>query len=265
MDTVVLKFGGAAVATPERFSRIADIVLARRKEFPRVVVVVSAMGDTTNQLLALANKVNPTPPQRELDMLVSVGERVSASLLAMALDTKGMVAVSFTGSQAGIITTNDHTDARIVAVKPYRLEPHLAAGRIAIVAGFQGVSCSGEPEITTLGRGGSDTTAVALAKALGAEHVEFYKDVAGVYERDPKEDPTGHPFPNLTYAEAAKIVGEGASVLSSRCIALAEEHKISLHLYSFHEFPEGPGTCIGKGVREDVSQSAMPLGGQKYE
>ncbi|MFN4174875.1 MAG: aspartate kinase, partial [Parachlamydiaceae bacterium] len=175
--TLVLKFGGASVAEPEHFSKIADIILYRKKEFNNIVVVVSAMGDTTNKLIDLAKKVNPNPPRREYDMLVSVGERISISLLAMALALKGQDAISFTGSQSGIITTEEHSEARIIDVKPNRLQPHLQAGKVVIVAGFQGVSKSGE--ITTLGRGGSDTTAVALAVALKAEKVEFYKDVIG--------------------------------------------------------------------------------------
>ena len=175
MKTLVMKFGGAAVATPQHFSKIADIILQRLKEYNRIAVVVSAMGDTTNQLISLATQVNDTPPRREYDMLVSVGERISISLLAMALAAKKHSAVSFTGSQSGIITCSNHSEARIVDVKPHRLLPVLDSGSVVIVAGFQGVSKQGE--ITTLGRGGSDTSAVALAIALGAIKVEFYKDV----------------------------------------------------------------------------------------
>jgi len=165
MKTIVMKFGGASVAEPESFALIADIICKRSKFFDRCVVVVSAMGDTTNKLIELAHKVSPHPPKRELDMLVSVGERISISLLAMALSSASKEAISFTGSQSGIITCNDHTEAKIVDVRPSRILAQLTKNKIVIVAGFQGVSLDGE--ITTLGRGGSDTSAVGLAGANG--------------------------------------------------------------------------------------------------
>ena len=245
-NTVVLKFGGVAVATPQHFARIAEIVASRKLRYERVVAVVSAMGDTTDKLLALANEVNPVPPQRELDMLVSVGERVSASLLAMALDRIGLPAASFTGSQAGILTTGDHTDARIVDVRPTRLERHLESGEVIVIAGFQGVSTESDtPEITTLGRGGSDTTAVALAKALGAQHAEFFKDVDGFYTEDPKTNPQAERLPTLTYERAEELVANGACILSDRCIEHAREEGILLHVYSFNEDVDSPGSVIG--------------------
>jgi aspartate kinase len=248
-NTVVLKFGGVAVATPQHFSRIAEIVASRRARYDRVVGVVSAMGDTTDRLLALAHEVNPTPPQRELDMLISVGERVSASLLAMALEGIGLPATSFTGSQAGILTTGDHTDAQILEVRPTRLESHLQAGEIVVIAGFQGVSGEGTPEITTLGRGGSDTTAVALAKALGAGHVEFFKDVDGCYTDDPKTNPQARRLPTLSYSHAAELVAHGASILSARCIEHARCEAIPLHMYSFNGNIDCPGSIIdGNGL-----------------
>jgi aspartate kinase len=200
MKTIVLKFGGAAVATPEHFSNIADIVLRRRLEYSKVVVVVSAMGNTTDQLISMAKQVNQNPPKREYDMLVSVGERISISLLAMTLAAKSHQAVSFTGSQSGIITCNQHSEARIIDVRPHRLDRTLNCGMVAIVAGFQGVSREGE--ITTLGRGGSDTSAVALAIALQAEAVEFYKDVPGDFCEDPKIYPKSEPLTQLSYEEA---------------------------------------------------------------
>src|ERR1700733_7657312 len=169
--TLIMKFGGAAVKTPESFSCLADLIIKRSQNYPRIAIVVSAMDGMTDQLIALARLVHPSPPSREYDMLVSTGERVSISLLAMALFAKGREAVSFTGSQSGIITSNQHSEARIIDVRPSRLLPCLEKNKYVIVAGFQGVSK--EKEITTLGRGGSDTTAVALGIALKAEKVEF--------------------------------------------------------------------------------------------
>lgn len=243
--TLVMKFGGAAVATPDHFSRIAEIILQRRQQHERIVVVVSAMGDTTNQLISLAKQVHPDPPRREYDMLVSVGERISISLLAMALSAKGHQAVSFTGSQSGIMTCGNHSDARIVDVRPHRLLPVLDAGCVAIVAGFQGVSRGGE--ITTLGRGGSDTSAVALAVALRADKVEFFKDVKGIFACDPKYDPKAQFFSELSFEEALRIIRQGAKVLQSRSIDLASKNRMPLHVMSFEEFhPDQPsGTVIG--------------------
>ena len=189
-----MKFGGASVATTASFAHIADLILEKKRVYRRVVVVVSAMGNTTDQLITLAKEVNVNPPKREYDMLVSVGERISISLLAMALAAKNHQAYSFTGSQSGIITCGRHTDARIIDVRPHRLIPVLESGSVAIVAGFQGVSMNGE--ITTLGRGGSDTSAVALGIALGAEKVLFFKDVGGVFEKDPKRRSSGRLDPS---------------------------------------------------------------------
>ena len=239
--TLVMKFGGAAVATPEQFSEIASIILDRRQEYPRTIIVVSAMADTTDRLIRLAHRVNPSPPQREYDMLVSVGERVSISLLAMALAAQKQNAVSFTGSQSGIITSSRHSDAKIVDVKPYRLIPHLEKEQVVIVAGFQGVS--EEKEITTLGRGGSDTTAVALGIALNASHIEFYKDVPGICDRDPKIEPSYNILSTLNYDEALDIVSQGSGVLHPRCIQLAKKNGISLVVRSFHD-PKVVGTTI---------------------
>lgn len=253
-----MKFGGASVATPQSFSRIADIISSRKKEIANVVVVVSAMGNTTDDLLKLAYQVNPRPPRRELDMLVSVGERISISLLAMSLATLELEAISFTGSQSGIITCGRHTDARIIDVRPHRIQSCLEQGKIVIVAGFQGVSP--EKEITTLGRGGSDTTAVALAVALGAEKVEFYKDVPGIFSEDPKSNP-GAPFHHsLTYEEAQAIAHDGARILHLRCIELAKVNGVTIHVRSFQqevkpEFKEG--TLI--------TDSKKPLNSKVYE
>lgn len=234
MQTLVMKFGGAAVATVEHFSHIADIVISRMPEFQRIVVVVSAMGNTTNELISLAKKVNPEPPRREYDMLITVGERMSCSLLAMALAGKNCSAMSFTGSQTGIITCARHTDARIVDVRPTRILPLLEEGRVIIVAGFQGVSRKGE--ITTLGRGGSDTTAVALGITLNASVVEFFKDVPGVYSEDPKKDPEAEFFETLSYGQALDIVSKGGRILHPRCIELAQKNYLPLKVRSFETY-----------------------------
>lgn len=245
MNTLVMKFGGAAVATPDHFARIADVIINRMLEFQRVAIVVSAMGNTTDQLIELAKQVNPDPPRREYDMLVTVGERISIALLAMALSRKSKEAVSFTGSQSGIITCGRHSEARIIEVRPHRILPVLEAGRIAIVAGFQGVSKGGE--ITTLGRGGSDTTAVALGIALGAQKVEFYKDVPGVFTEDPKRNSAACMFNAMTYEEALDVVNKGAKILHPRSIDLARKNGLQLHVRSFNEVDESQraGTMIG--------------------
>lgn len=254
MKTVVMKFGGASVASVERFALIADLIVERQKEYPWVVVVVSAMGNTTNELLELAQKVHPNPPKREQDMLITVGERVSMSLLAMALHLKGKDAVSMTGSQAGIITTESHSEARIIDIKPHRINKYLGLGKIVIVAGFQGVSSGGE--ITTLGRGGSDTSAVAIAVALGAEKVEFYKDVGGIFTDDPKSNPEAQLHPFLDYGQALDITKKGAKVLHSRSIELAEKNRIPLQVLPFHREKEGIGSRIGPAER---SEGCVPV------
>lgn len=233
MKTLVLKFGGASVSKPENFEHIAQLILQRKQTYQRIAVVVSAMGNTTDQLISLAKEVHPEPPKREYDMLISAGERISMSLLAMALSLKEQKARSFTGSQTGIITCNNHSDAKIIDVKPYRIEPFLNDNHIVIVAGFQGVSKNGE--ITTLGRGGSDTSAVALALAIGAEKVEFYKDVPGIFSQDPKVDPLAEFHSHLTYEAALKIAERG-EVLHYRSIALAKNNFLPLVVRSFNEF-----------------------------
>lgn len=246
--TLVMKFGGAAVATPEHFSRIADIIIQRMQEHKRVTVVVSAMGNTTDQLIALAKQVNPDPPRREYDMLVTVGERISIALLAMALAAKKYEAISLTGSQSGIITCSRHSEARIIDVRPHRILPILESGKIAIVAGFQGVSRGGE--ITTLGRGGSDTTAVALGVALGSTRVEFFKDVPGVFNDDPKKNSAACLYNALSHQDALDIVLKGAKVLHPRCITLAQKNNLALHVRSFNnDCNQAEGTVIGEEQR----------------
>jgi aspartate kinase len=248
MKTLVMKFGGAAVATPAHFSHIADLVISRLSDNQRAVIVVSAMGETTNQLIELAKQVHPQPPQREYDMLISAGERISMSLLAMAFCRKGIEALSFTGSQSGIITCGRHTQASIIDVKPYRLADCLLKGKIAIVAGFQGVSM--QKEITTLGRGGSDTSAVALALALGSLNfdvgeVEFFKDVTGIFNEDPKKNKDALQYVHMTYDQALTVVQQGAKVLHDRAIRLAAKNGLPLQVRSFISSNLGnPGTKV---------------------
>lgn len=241
MSTLVMKFGGAALSSPSRFSLIAQWIHQRLPEFPRIVVVVSAMGKTTDQLLDLAKQIHPSPPKREQDMLISVGERVSMSLLAMALDVKGIQAISFTGSQSGILTSLDHGEAKILGVRPFRIEEALNLGRVVIVAGFQGVNA--KKEVTTLGRGGSDTSAVALAVALGAAKVEFYKDVAGIAAEDPKKAPHAPIFSELSFEQALEIAFGGAQVLHVRALQLAQKNGLPIEVRSFFK-PSVVGTRI---------------------
>ncbi|MEN9808789.1 MAG: hypothetical protein RLZZ488_356 [Pseudomonadota bacterium] len=258
---LVLKFGGAAVSSPERFAEIAHLIKSKAKDGSALVVVVSAMGDTTDELIALARKVHPSPPVRELDMLLSVGERVSISLLAMALNRVGLDAVSFTGSQSGIITSEAHTNAKILDVRPQRILKSLEQGKIAIVAGFQGM-CLTTGDITTLGRGGSDTTAVALAAALGSQHVEFFKDVEGIFDKDPKLNPDAQKFVDLNFAEALTITRAGAQVLQSRCIEIAERNSIPLWVLPFADVSQSPakslGTWIGRNETRPLEQHRQP-------
>jgi aspartate kinase len=241
-DTLVMKFGGASLATTQHFANISTLISQRRQCFSRIVVVVSAMGTTTDDLLKLAYQVNPSPPQRECDMLISVGERISMALLAMSLAHKGIKAISFTGSQSGIITSARHSEARIIDVRPGRILKSLDTYHIVIVAGFQGVSQNGE--ITTLGRGGSDTTAVALAIALNAQ-VEFYKDVPGFCSEDPKNNPQATLLSKISYKEAKAIVERGAKILHFRSLNLAELNYLPLHVLSFKsEHQQLGGTVI---------------------
>jgi len=259
MKTLIMKFGGASVATPAQFNQIADIILERASCYERIAVVVSAMGNTTDQLIALAKEVNERPPHRELDMLISVGERISISLLAMALEKKKRQGISFTGSQSGIITTAHHTEARIVEIRPFRLLPPLQEGKIVIVAGFQGVSREGE--ITTLGRGGSDTTAVALGVALFAEKVEFFKDVPGIGEEDPKLSPNAEIFSHLSYEKALLIVRKGAKILHERSILLAEKNQLPLHVLSFND----PEMRLSRGSWIGPMERKLREGAEIYE
>jgi aspartate kinase len=224
---VVQKYGGSSVADPVRLGRVADRVAATVALGKRVVVVVSAMGKTTDELLALARTITPTPPRRELDMLLSCGERISMALLAMALEQRGLSAISFTGSQSGILTNDRHSGARIIEVRPVRLEDELHRDKVVIVAGFQGMSY--KREITTLGRGGSDTTAVALAAALGAEYCEICSDVDGVYSADPRVVPEARRLDEVGYDEMQELAEHGAKVLNAQAVEWARRAGIVLY------------------------------------
>lgn len=239
--TVVMKFGGASLKTPEHFTKVADIILQKSRESFQIVVVVSAMGSMTDELLALANQVHPNPPRREQDVLVSVGERISIALLAMALELKGKKAISLTGRQSGIITDSNYSEAKIISVKPSKVIRYLNTGNIVVVAGFQGINRKGE--ITTLGRGGSDISAVALGIALNAQKVEFYKDVEGFYSDDPKLNQQATFFPHLNYEKAIAIVERGAKILHPQSLILASKRRLPLHILPFHA-PDHGGTLI---------------------
>ena len=230
MAIVVQKYGGSSVADVEKLGRVADKVVATRRSGFDVVVVVSAMGKTTDQLLALAKQIDETPPRRELDMLVTTGERISMALLSMAIQKRGCDAISFTGSQCGIITNDRHFDAKIIEVRPHRIEDELARGRVVIVAGYQGMSY--KREITTLGRGGSDTTALALAGALGAERAEIYSDVDGVYSADPRVVPDALHLPEIGYEEMQEMADAGAKVLCSGAVEFARKSGVAIHARS---------------------------------
>jgi aspartate kinase len=226
MSTVVMKFGGSSVADLDKLKAVARQVVARKRQGDRVVVVVSAMGKSTDALIAQARQVVPEPPRRELDMLVTAGERIAMALLSMAIFGEGEEAMSFTGSQSGIITEDQHQGARIIEVRPARVEEALEGGRIAIVAGFQGVSR--KREITTLGRGGSDTTAVALAAALNAQACEIYSDVDGVYSADPNVVPDAQLLPELRYEPMQAMAAFGAKVLNADAVEFARKAGIAI-------------------------------------
>jgi len=226
LPIVVQKYGGSSVADVEKVRQVADKVAATKAQGRDVVVVVSAMGDTTDDLLALARQVCESPSRRELDMLLSAGERISMALLSMALNARGVPAVSFTGSQSGIVTNDAHANARIVEVRPFRVQDELDRGRVVIVAGYQGVSY--KKEVTTLGRGGSDTTAVALAAALGAD-CEIYSDVAGVYTADPRVVKEARRLPSLAYEEMQELAEAGARVLNAQAVEFAKERGIAIY------------------------------------
>lgn len=243
MATVVQKYGGTSVAGPERIKAVAARVAREAARGKRMVVVVSAMGRSTDELVELAHQISAVPHAREMDMLLSAGERISMALLSMALIEMGCGAVSLTGSQAGIVTDATHTRARIVEVRARRVMDALEQGKVVIVAGFQGVSPDSR-DVTTLGRGGSDTTAVALAAALGAQVCEIYTDVPGVFTADPRVVPNARKLPVLTYEEMLEMAASGAGVLVLRSVEFARTHGVVIHCRS--SFSDDPGTVITK-------------------
>jgi aspartate kinase len=227
MPVIVQKYGGSSVADVQKLKAVASRVMRTRDQGHDVVVVVSAMGDTTDELLNLAKQVSASPDRRELDMLLSAGERISMALLSMAIRELGGNAISFTGSQSGIITNDRHVDARIIEVRPFRIQDELARGKIVVVAGYQGVSY--KKEVTTLGRGGSDTTAVAIAAALDAEFCEICSDVDGVYSADPRVVPAARRIGSLSYEETQEMAEAGAKVLNAQAVEFAKEKGIAIY------------------------------------
>jgi aspartate kinase len=254
---VVQKYGGSSVADAQGIKRVAQRIVATKKAGHDVCVVVSAMGDSTDELLDLAEQVSPVPPGRELDMLLTAGERISMALLAMAIANLGQTARSFTGSQAGVITDSSHGRAKIIDVTPGRIEQALAAGDIAIVAGFQGVSMDTK-DITTLGRGGSDTTAVALAAALDAEVCEIFTDVDGIFTADPRIVPRARRIPLVSYEEMLEMCASGAKILHLRCVEYARRHNIPIHVRS--SFTQKDGTWVTDREKAEQMEQAIISG-----
>ena len=262
MGLIVQKFGGSSVADAESIKRVAARIAATKRSGQSVVVVVSAMGDTTDELIDLANQVSPMPNGRELDMLLTAGERISMALLAMAISNLGLEARSFTGSQAGIITTSTHGRARVIDVTPGRIQEALNEGAIAIVAGFQGIS-QDTKDITTLGRGGSDTTAVALAAALEADVCEIYTDVDGVFSADPRIVPAARKLKSVTYEEMLELAASGAKVLHLRCVEYARRFNLPIHVRS--SFSNLEGTWVVKDQPEGGSMEQAIISGIAHD
>ena len=256
MGLIVQKYGGSSVADAEGLKRVANRIVATKRAGHQVVVVVSAMGDTTDELIDLANQVTPLPNGRELDMLLTAGERISMALLAMAIGNLGNEARSFTGSQAGVITTSAHGRARIIDVTPSRITEALEEGAIAIVAGFQGIS-QDTKDVTTLGRGGSDTTAVALAAALEADVCEIYTDVDGIFSADPRVVPAAKKLKTVTYDEMLELAASGAKVLHLRCVEYARRYDLPIHVRS--SFSNNEGTWVVKDHPEGVNDMEQAI------
>ncbi|QMV86314.1 aspartate kinase [Corynebacterium hindlerae] len=248
MALIVQKYGGSSLESAERIRAVAERIVATKKAGNDVVVVCSAMGDTTDDLLDLASQVNPVPPAREMDMLLTAGERISNALVAMAIESFGAKAQSFTGSQAGVITTERHGNARIVDVTPGRVQEALDEGKICLVAGFQGVNRESK-DVTTLGRGGSDTTAVALAAALGADVCEIYSDVDGVYTADPRIVPNAQKLKQLSFEEMLELAAVGSKILVLRSVEYARAFGVPMRVRS--SYSNDPGTLIA-GSMEDI-------------
>jgi aspartate kinase len=258
---VVQKYGGSSVADAERIKRVAERIVATRREGHDVVVVVSAMGDTTDELIELAEQIVPVPSGREFDMLLTAGERISMALLAMAIHSLGYSAESFTGSQAGVLTTAVHGKARIVSITPGRVQNSVAEGNVAIVAGFQGVSPDTK-DITTLGRGGSDTTAVALAAALDADICEIFTDVDGVFSADPRIVPNARKLETITYEEMLEMAACGAKVLMLRCVEYGRRYGVPIHVRS--SFSNLSGTIVA-GAMEDLTVEQAIISGVAHD
>jgi len=267
MPIVVQKYGGSSVADPDKIRAVAARVMRTKAQGYGVVVVVSAMGDTTDDLLGLAKKISPNPDRRELDMLLTTGERISMALLSIAIHDLGGNAISFTGSQSGIVTDDRHIDARIIEVRPFRVQDELARGRIVVIAGYQGVSY--RREVTTLGRGGSDTTAIAMAAALDAEWCEICSDVDGVYTADPRVVPAARRVGTLSYEEMQEMAEAGARVLNAQAVEFAKQHHIAIYARATagplpgadpsldgtvirKDAPRPPGTVVGVASEKDV-------------
>ena len=257
MALVVQKYGGSSLESADRIKRVAERIVATKKAGNDVVVVCSAMGDTTDELLDLAQQVNPVPPEREMDMLLTAGERISNALVAMAISAHGAEAWSFTGSQAGVVTTAVHGNARIIDVSPSRVTEALEKGYIALVAGFQGVA-QDTKDVTTLGRGGSDTTAVALAAALNADVCEIYSDVDGVYTADPRIVPNARKLETVSYEEMLELAAGGAKVLMLRCVEYARRYGVPISVRS--SFGDKPGTIVSGSIEEIPVEQALITG-----
>jgi len=261
---VVQKYGGSSVADADGIKRVAQRIVATRKAGNSVVVVVSAMGDTTDELLDLARQVSPLPPGRELDMLLTAGERISMALLAMAIANLGLDGRSFTGSQAGVITDSSHGKARIIDITPGRIQAALDDGAIPIVAGFQGVSHDTK-DITTLGRGATDTTAVALASALGADICEIYTDVDGVFTADPRIVSTARQIPRISYEEMLEMAACGAKVLMLRCVEYARRYQMPIHVRSSFSNKEGTWVVDASEVTEGETMEQAIISGVAHD
>jgi len=262
MGLIVQKYGGSSVADAEGMKRVANRIVAAKRDGNQVVVVVSAMGDTTDELIELAKQITPIPSGRELDMLLTAGERISMALLAMAITNLGHEARSFTGSQAGVITTSTHGRARIIDVTPGRIQEALKEGAIAIVAGFQGIS-QDTKDVTTLGRGGSDTTAVALAAALDADVCEIYTDVDGVFSADPRVVPNARKLKTVTYDEMLELAASGAKVLHLRCVEYARRYDLPIHVRS--SFSTNEGTWVVKDHPEGADMEQAIISGIAHD
>ena len=254
---IVQKFGGSSVADVERIQNVARRVVECRKRGDSIVVVVSAMADTTDELIDLAGKINKNPPEREMDMLMSTGEQVSVALLAMAIDKLGCKAISFTGAQVGILTDKSHTKARILDINGKRIHEELKKGKVVIVAGFQGMTA--EQEITTLGRGGSDLTAVGLAKALAADTCEIYSDVEGIYTADPRIVPEARKLDFISYDEMLEMASLGAQVMQARSVEVAKKFNVIIHARSSFSRRKGTIICKEAKIMEDVVVSGVTL------